>query len=58
MCLFYIEGLSPYRAVNTLRLGYTKTSLLMLCKAKESVCSEIRKKHTKAVREPYGIYAY
>jgi len=39
---------STYRAVNTLRLGYTKP-MLMLCKEKVAVCSEIRAKHINAM---------
>ena len=35
---------SPYRVVNTLRLGY-KTSHLMLCREIIAVCSQIHTKH-------------
>jgi hypothetical protein len=38
---------SPYRAVNTLRLGY-KTSQLMLYREITAVCSEIHTKHTNS----------
>jgi len=41
---------SPYRAVNTLRLGY-KTSQLMLYREIIDVCSEI---HTKHINTPCG----
>jgi hypothetical protein len=39
---------SPYRAVNTLRLGY-KTSQLMMCREIMAVCSEIHTKHINTV---------
>jgi proteasome assembly chaperone (PAC2) family protein len=40
-----LKRYSPYRAVNTLRLGYKKTSQLMLCREIIAVCSEIHTKH-------------
>ena len=40
----YIQRPSPYRAVNTIRLGY-KTSQLMLHREIIAVCSEIHTKH-------------
>ena len=42
----YLE--CPYRAVNTLRLGY-KASQLMLCREIIAVCSEIHTEHTNAL---------
>jgi hypothetical protein len=42
--LKFIHWFSPYRAVNTLRLGY-KTSQLMLYVEIIAVCSEIHTKH-------------
>jgi len=44
----YIVRLSPYRAVNTHRLGY-KTSQLMLYREIIAVCSEIHTKHINTV---------
>jgi hypothetical protein len=41
--LNYIERSSPYRAVNTLGLGYNNQSL-MLCGEIIAVCSQIHKK--------------
>jgi hypothetical protein len=41
---------SPYRAVNTLRLGY-KTSQLMLYSEIIAVCSQIHTKHTNTLCE-------
>jgi CRISPR/Cas system-associated protein endoribonuclease Cas2 len=48
--LYYTEGSSPYRAVNTLSLGY-KTSQLMLYREIVAVCSEIHTKHINALCE-------
>ena len=42
--LHYISRPIPYRAVNTIRLGY-KTSQLMLYREIIAVCSEIHTKH-------------
>jgi len=42
--LNYIYRSSPYRAVNTPRIGY-KTNQLMLYREIIAVCSEIRTKH-------------
>jgi hypothetical protein len=44
----HIETPSPYRAVNTLRLGY-KTNHLMLCREIIAVCSEMHTKHTNTL---------
>jgi hypothetical protein len=44
LTLKYILRYSSYRAVNTLRLGY-KTSQLMLCVEITAVCSKIHRKH-------------
>ena len=41
----FIEGLSAYCSVNTLHLLY-KPSLLMLYKARVTICSEIYTQHT------------
>jgi hypothetical protein len=42
------EGLSPYRAVNTLHFGY-KNQLVNDVEAKVTVCSERHTKHTNAM---------
>jgi len=46
--LNYIEGFSPYRAVNTLLLDY-KTNQLMPYRKIAAVCSEIHRKHIIAL---------
>jgi len=46
--LCYVYIFSPYRAVNTLSLGY-KTSQLMLYREIMAVCSEIHTKHKYTV---------
>jgi len=40
----YIYSISPYRAVNTPRLGY-ETNQLMLYREIIAVCSEVHTKH-------------
>jgi hypothetical protein len=40
-----IEGVSPYRAVNTLHLGYKNQSVNVVYREIIAVCSEIRTKH-------------
>ena len=47
--------LGAYRAVNTFHLGYTKTHLLMLCKVKLAVCSEIVKKKKKQTQYVHHV---
>ena len=44
----YIKRFSPYRAVNTLRLGYTNQSF-MLCREIIAVCFQIHRKHINTV---------
>ena len=46
--LNYIEGFSPYRAVNTLLLGYKINQLLPYRKI-AATCSEIHRKHIIAL---------
>ena len=46
--LNYIEGFSPYRAVNTLLLGY-KTNQLLPYRKTAAICSEIHRKHIIAL---------
>jgi hypothetical protein len=50
----FIQGLSMYRAVNTLHFGY-QTNLLMFYKAKVAVCSEIHIKYINAMWAPSRI---
>jgi len=54
-CVCFIQRRSPYRAVNTPPRLH-KTNLLMMCKAKFAVCSEIRTKHINAMWEPSRIF--
>jgi hypothetical protein len=51
----FIQGLCPYRTVNTLHLGYKNQSLNAV-KAKVAVCSEIRTKHINAMWVPRRIF--
>jgi hypothetical protein len=46
MC--FIQGISPYRAVNTFHRGY-KADQLITYKEKAAVCSEIRTKHSAQI---------
>jgi len=45
--LNYVQIFSPYRAVNTLRLGYKNQS--MLFREEIAVCSQIHTKHTNTL---------
>ena len=47
ICIIYRA--SPYRAVNTLRLGYIEGSELMMYREIMAVCSEIHTKHINTV---------
>jgi len=50
----YVLSYSPYRTVNTLRLGY-KTSELMLYREIIAVCSEIHIKHITQITFKYPV---
>ena len=53
MC--FIQGLNPYRAVNTLHLSY-KTNMLLLHKAIFDLSPEIHSQHINAIREPHRFF--
>ena len=52
MC--FIQGPSPYRAVNTFHLGY-KTTQIMLYETEVVVCSQINTKHINTVGARCGL---
>jgi hypothetical protein len=53
--VYFVQGLSAYRAVNTLHFGY-KNQSLNFYKAKVAVCSAIRTKHRNAMWAPRRIF--